>query len=155
MVVRNRRVWLEVSSLLFHVWDESCFKQIRPLLMIFWTLMKTPLGSIGWSLQESLFVQQKWGLIFKQLRVVVMGVVFDVWVVEEATQMTGLRNTVQVLETSSSACSHDGPDGGGKAEFLEEEAKYLGEDSDASPRASCSVRREVIGGTNLATQNLN
>jgi hypothetical protein len=148
MVVRNRRVWMRVSGLPLHVWEERSFKLLGALFGEFLDFDHDTIDfnwlEFAWILVSTTHMD----MISEHLKVVVMGVVFNIWAVEEVNLMMGvMKKGAQDWEEVSSASSHGGHGGGEEADFLED-------CSDASPRKFSSVNLGDLVRTTLTCQNL-
>lgn len=137
---KNQKVWLMVTGISLHVWEEKNFQQIGSLFGEFLDFYEETIGFRRLDFARILVCTSRMGFISEQLRLEVMGTVFDVWVVVRKVKSHD-------WEVASSASSHGGGDGGVFADQLE-----VG--SDASSREFTDVHLGVYGGVDKASQHL-
>lgn len=141
---KNQKVWLMVTGISLHVWEEKNFQQIGSLFGEFLDFDEETIGFRRFDFARILVCTSRMDFISKQLRLEVMRTVFDVWVVEDVVVR---KVESHDWEVASSASSHVGEDGGVFADQLE-----VG--NDASPRGFTDVHLGVYGGVDKASQHL-
>ncbi|KEH40713.1 DUF4283 domain protein [Medicago truncatula] len=134
LVSKQRLIWIRCFGLPLHVWDEKTFKKMGALFGEFVDFDEETIGLNRVDMGRIYVLSSSMAFVNEKLRVEVMGVVFDVWVVEEVVPVAvGRRALDSDWQEVSDASSHGGGDGGVLPELLEG-------GSEVSPRELASVR---------------